>query len=177
LLEGVRIFALELDEETTVAKISRGFDNIASNDDLALKIASKSLITIPSHTLLEMIVRDSFRRNKEFEITQVLKGANSYHAYIITSSPDQHSKVLRSVVAIEGELVTPIPVREKLLATNIARKNCLVLIARNLNKGASPIQVEQNLRTLIGDKNVVSVYFPRTARWSGQYRASECSGL
>jgi hypothetical protein len=168
LLEGVRIFALELDEETTVAKISRGFDNIASNDDLALKIASKSLITIPSHTLLEMIVRDSFRRNKEFEITQVLKGA---------SSPDQHSKVLRSVVAIEGELVTPIPVREKLLATNIARKNCLVLIARNLNKGASPIQVEQNLRTLIGDKNVVSVYFPRTARWSGQYRASECSGL
>jgi hypothetical protein len=35
--------ALELDEETTVAKISRGFDNIASNDDLTLKVTSKSL--------------------------------------------------------------------------------------------------------------------------------------
>jgi hypothetical protein len=43
LLDGTRIFALELDEETTVAKISRGFDNIASNDDLTLKVTSKSL--------------------------------------------------------------------------------------------------------------------------------------
>jgi hypothetical protein len=161
LLEGAIIFALELDEETIVAKISRGFDNIASNDDLTPKIASKSLIAILSHTLLEMIVRDSFRRNKEFEIIQVLKGADSDHAYMVTSSLDQRSKVLRSAVAIEGELVTPIPVREKLSATDIARKNCLVLIARNLNKGASPAQVEQSLRTLIGDKNIVSVYFPR----------------
>jgi hypothetical protein len=60
LLDGTRIFALELDEETIVAKISRGFDNIASNDDLTLKVTSKSLSTIPSHKLLEMIVRDSF---------------------------------------------------------------------------------------------------------------------
>jgi hypothetical protein len=130
-----------------MAKISRGFDNIASNDDLTLKIASKSLITIPSHTLLEMIVRNSFRRNKEFEITQVFKGVDSDHAYIVTSSLDQRSKVLRSAVAIEGELVTPTPVREKLSTTDIARKNCLVLIARNLNKGASPTQVEQSLIT------------------------------
>jgi hypothetical protein len=130
-----------------MAKISRGFDNIASNDDLTLKIASKSLITIPPHTLLEMIVRNSFRRNKEFEITQVFKGVDSDHAYIVTSSLDQRSKVLRSAVAIEGELVTPTPVREKLSTTDIARKNCLVLIARNLNKGASPTQVEQSLIT------------------------------
>jgi hypothetical protein len=88
LLEGARIFVLELDEETTVAKISKGFDNIASNDDLTLKVTSKSLPTIPSYTLFEMIVRDSFNRNKEFEITQVLKGADSDHAYIVTSSRD-----------------------------------------------------------------------------------------
>jgi hypothetical protein len=37
LLEGTRIFALELDEETTVAKISRGFDSIVSNNDLIIK--------------------------------------------------------------------------------------------------------------------------------------------
>ena len=77
LLEGTRIFALELDEETTVAKVSRGFDNIASNEDLTLKITSKSLSTIPSHKLFEMIVIDSFNRNKDFEITQVLKGVDS----------------------------------------------------------------------------------------------------
>jgi hypothetical protein len=75
--------------------------------------------------------------------------------------PDQRSKILRSSVAIEGELVAPTPVREKLSTADIARKNCLVLIAKNLNKGLSPAQVEQGLRTLVGDKNVVSVYFPR----------------
>jgi hypothetical protein len=43
LLEGTRIFTLELDKETTIAKISRGFNGIAANEDLTLKITSKSL--------------------------------------------------------------------------------------------------------------------------------------
>jgi hypothetical protein len=120
-----------------------------------------SLSTIPSHKLLEMIVRDSFSRNKEFEITQVLKGVDSDHAYVVATSPDQRSNILRSSIAIEGELIAPTPVREKLSAIDIARKNCLVLIAKNLNKGLSPAQVEQGIRTLVGDKNVVSVYFSR----------------
>jgi hypothetical protein len=65
LLEGTRIFTLELEEETTVAKISRGFDSIAANDDLTIKITSKSLSTMPSHKLFELLVRDSFHRSKE----------------------------------------------------------------------------------------------------------------
>jgi hypothetical protein len=76
LLEGTRIFTLELDEETTVSKISRGFDNIAANDNLIVKITSKSLLTMPSHRLYELLVRDSFHCCKEFEVTQVLKGVD-----------------------------------------------------------------------------------------------------
>jgi hypothetical protein len=72
LLEGTKIFAMELDKETTVVKISRGSDSIASNDELTLKITSKSLPTVPSHKLFESIIRDSFRRSKEFKVTQVL---------------------------------------------------------------------------------------------------------
>jgi hypothetical protein len=67
---------LEIDEETTVAKVSRGFDSIASNEDLTLKITNKSLSNLPSHKLLESIIRDSFNRFKEFEITQILKGVD-----------------------------------------------------------------------------------------------------
>ena len=74
LLEGTRIFALELNEETTIAKISRGFDAIAANDELTLKISSKSLINVPAYQLLDVVVLDSFRCSKEYEITQVLKG-------------------------------------------------------------------------------------------------------
>ena len=137
-IEGTRIFLLELDEETTVAKISRGFDSIAANDDLTLKVSSKAPPTMPTHKLFEHIVRDSFCRNKEYEITQVLKGADQDHAYIVATSPEQRSKMIRFSLAIDGEIIAPTPTRVKLTAVEIARKNCLVLIAKNLNKGLSP---------------------------------------
>jgi hypothetical protein len=76
LLLGTRVFALEIDEEITVAKVSRDFDSIASNEDLTFKITSKSLSNLPSHKLFESIIRDSFSRFKEFEITQILKGVD-----------------------------------------------------------------------------------------------------
>jgi hypothetical protein len=85
-LEGTRILALELDKETTIAKISRGFDSIAANEDLTLKITSKSLSQLPAHKLFDMIVQDGFRHSKKFEVTQVLKRAEQEHAYIVTSS-------------------------------------------------------------------------------------------
>jgi hypothetical protein len=70
--------------------------------------------------------------------------------------------MFRSAVAVEEELITPTLTREKLTVVEIAKKNCLVLIAKNLNKGRMPTQVESGLWTLIGDKNVVNVYFPRS---------------
>jgi hypothetical protein len=161
LLEGTRIFTLELEEETTVAKISRGFDSIAANDDLTIKITSKSLSTMPSHKLFELLVKDSFHRSKEFKVTQVLKGVDQDHAFVIASSPEQRSKMLRFLLAIDGELIAPTPTRTKLSATEIAKRNCLVLIAKNLNKGLAPEQIEQGLKILMGEKNVVNVYFPR----------------
>jgi cellulose biosynthesis protein BcsQ len=88
-----------------------------------------------------LIIKDSFTRSKEFEITQVLKGLDQDHAYVVTSSPKQHSKILRSSLAVKGELITPTPIREKLSATEITRKNCLVIIAKNFNKGLMPEQI------------------------------------
>jgi hypothetical protein len=105
-----------------VAKISRGFDNIASNNDLTLKVASKSFSTIPTHKLFEMIIKDSFKCSKEFKVTQVLKGIDLDYAYIAASSPKQRSKILRSFIAIEGEHVVSTPIREKLSAADIAKK-------------------------------------------------------
>jgi hypothetical protein len=92
---------------------------------------------------------------------QVLKSTDQKHAYVIAASPDQQSRILRFAVAVEGENITPIPTKEKLTVVMIAKKNYLVLIAKNLNKASSPEQVEKELRTLIGEKNVVNVYFLR----------------
>jgi hypothetical protein len=107
------------------------------------------------------MVQDSFKRNKQFEITQMLKGIDQEYAYVVASSPDQRSKILTFSLAVEGELITPTPTRVKLAAATIVRKNCLVFIAKNLNKGLSSALVEEGLKTLIGEKNVISVYYPR----------------
>jgi chaperonin GroEL (HSP60 family) len=158
LLKDTRIFALELDKETTIAKISSGFDNI---DDLTLKITSKSLSKLSACKLFEMIVRDGSWHSKAIKITQVFKGMEHDHAYIVTSFPKQRRKVLRSSLAIEGELISPALTREKLTAAEITKKNCLIIITKNFNKDLSPDQVECNLRTLIGGKNIINIYFPR----------------
>ena len=136
---------MEIDEETTCAKVSWGFDSIASNEDLTLKITNKSLSNLPSHKLFESIIRDSFNRFKEFEIIQILKRVDEEHAYIVASSLEQCNKIFRSAVAIEGELITPMLTRENLTATEITKKNCLVLIAKNLNKGLTSVQIESSL--------------------------------
>ena len=141
--------------------MSRGFDAIAANDELTLKIASKSLASVLAHKLFESIVWDSFKRCKEYEITQVLKGQEQDHAYVIVASPDQRGKMLSIALGVDGEVVTPTPTRVKLIAAAIAKKNCLVLIVKNLNKGVGSAHVEEALKTLIGEKNVVNVYFPR----------------
>ena len=144
LLVGTRIFALEIDEETTVAKVSQGFHNIISNEDLTLKIPNKSLSTLPLHKFFESIIRDSFNRFKEFKITQILKGVDQEHAFVITSIFEQRSKILRSAVAVEGELITPMFTKEKRTVAKVAKKNCLVLIAKNLNKGLVATQIESS---------------------------------
>ena len=121
-----------------MAKVSQGFDSITANNDLTIKITSKSLSTIPSHKLFELLVMDSFHHSKEFEVTQVLKGVDQDHAFIIASSLEQRSKMMRFSLTIEGELIAPTPTRTKLTAEEIAKRNFLVLIEKNLNKGIAP---------------------------------------
>ena len=89
----------------------------------------------------------------------MLKGIDQDHAYIVATSPKQCCKIIRFSLAIEGEIIAPILTKVKLTAAEIPKKNCLVLIAKNLNKGLTPEQIESGLRILIGDKNIVCVYF------------------
>ena len=119
------------------------------------------IANVLAYKLFELVVCDSFKRSKEFEITQVLKGPDHDYAYVIAASLDQRNKILRFSLVVDGEIIEPTPTRVKLMAAAIARKNCLVLIAKNLNKGANSAQVEVGLKTLIGEKNVIKLYFPR----------------
>jgi hypothetical protein len=73
LLIGTRVFALTLDDKLTVAKVAKGYDNPALQEELSIKLKGKTLMDKDANTVLMQRVKESFRRVHEFEITQVNK--------------------------------------------------------------------------------------------------------
>jgi hypothetical protein len=105
LLSGTRVFALTLDGELQIAKISKGYINTAFNEQFTVTITSETLRNVSAHEVHTDIVGTNFRRGQEFEITQVRKTYKDSIAYLIAASPKQRQKLLLHQVAIGGELI------------------------------------------------------------------------
>jgi hypothetical protein len=163
LLEGKCIFALVIDETLTIAKVCKGYDNLALQEQLATKITSNNLIGVAAHMIMQQMIADNYRRRYEFEVTQVIKNKlEDSHVWIITTSPKQRNKTMKHKVAINGDLICPTTNNlEKLTEAKLAKKNCLMLIAVNLNMYKTTEEVEHGIKEILGDKNVVNLYFPR----------------
>ena len=161
LVDGRRVFALALDGMLTVAKISKGFSLTAPVDQLSTKIMSDFLGFFKPHTILSKIIKESFRRGLEFEIMQVRKTSGETHAFITGASLEQRKKITKFQVAIDGEFLTPTATRPaRLIERERTRRNCLVLIVRNINRAKPIIEIEAALQGLIGTNNIASIYFP-----------------
>jgi hypothetical protein len=163
LLEGRRIFAITIDETLTIAKVCKGYDNLALQEKLTTKITNENLIGVSAHIIMQQLVTDSYKRRREFEITQVLKvRPEDSHTWVITVSPEQRDRILKHKVAVNGELFHPTAnTSEKLTEAELAKKNYLMLIAVNLNMNKTMEEVEQSIKDLLGAKNVANFYFPK----------------
>jgi hypothetical protein len=163
LLEGKCIFALVIDETLTIAKICKGYDNLALQEQVATKITSDNLIGVGAHTIMQQIITDSYRRRYEFEVTQVIKSRlEDSHAWLITTSPEQRNKTMKHKAAINGKLIHPTTNNsKKLTEAELAKRNYLILIAVNLNMNKTIEEIELGIKEILGDKNVVNFYFPR----------------
>ena len=85
-----------------------------------------------------------------------------YFAWCGTTSPEQLQNFLKHTITIGGEVLRPIAqTSEGLTEEEIAKRNCLVLIAKNLNQTKSTTATEEAIRRLIGIELVMAVYFPR----------------
>ena len=161
LLEGRRVYALTLDDKLTIAKAAKGFSLTAPPDQLSTKITSDFLGFFEPHTILSKIIKDSFRRGLEYEIMQVQKTAGETHVFITAASPEQRDKILKFHVAIDGELLVPTATRPtRLTEQERTKRNCLVLIMRNINRARTITEVEAALQGLMGINNIASIYFP-----------------
>jgi hypothetical protein len=69
LLSCTRVFALTLDDELQIAKISKGYINTTFNEQLTVTIISETLKNMSAHEVHTDIVGTNFRRSEEFEIT------------------------------------------------------------------------------------------------------------
>jgi hypothetical protein len=161
LLTGTIIFALTLDDKLTMAKVAKGYDSPALQEELSIKLKGETLMDKDANTVLIQIVKESFRRGHEFEITQVNKAIGEDHAYIVAASPEQREKIIKLQVTIDKQIIAPSAAARKLTAKEVAKKNCLVIIARNLNLTQPTSEVAKNIQELIGDKLIVDIYFNR----------------
>ena len=48
-----------------------------------------------------------------------------------------------------------------MIEVELTKKNCLMLIVVNLNMHKTTKEVEHGIKELLGDKNVINLYFPK----------------
>jgi hypothetical protein len=161
-LARLRVFALELEGKTTIAKVAKGYNSSVLQRELSIKIKGETLANKTASTLLIKIVKESFSRGFEFEITQLNKSTSEDHAYIITALLEQKDKIQRYQVSIDNKILTPSATMRQLSAKEIARKNCLVFIAKNPNLAQRASDITKCIHDMIGKKLVVDTYFSRS---------------
>ena len=68
LLTRARVFVLMLDDKLIVAKVAKGYDSPAFQEELSIKLKGEILIDKETNMVLVQIVKESFKRSHEFEI-------------------------------------------------------------------------------------------------------------
>jgi hypothetical protein len=162
LLTRARVFSLLLDNETRIPKITKGYNNLIANDLLTVIISSPNLCSLPQHEILTDIIITSFRRGQEYEIPQVHKLKDEAKAYLVGASPEQCKKLALHQVSVQQEILQPkIASEESYTKKEIQKKNCRTLIVKNCNIAYPVSAITENLKGIMGDKNIVQTYFPR----------------
>ena len=161
LLLGIRSFILKLDNISYCrGKVFKSFDSIAIASLLSVKISSPTLKDKKWFQLHEEIVNDSFKRGYEFEVTNVQKNDSAEFAWIKTPSPDQAKKIKTYKISFFNEIMeVNFASTEKLSEDDKARKNAVVLIAKNLNKTKTTTKLEEGINKLFGEGNVAGIFF------------------
>ena len=160
-LQGNRSFILKLDNINYCrGKVFRSFDSIAIASLLSVKISSPTLKGKKWFELHAEMVIDGFKRGYEFEITNVQKNDSAEFAWIKTPSPDQAKKIKTYKISFFNEIMeVNFASLVKLSEDDKAKKNAVVLIAKNLNKIKTTEALEGGIKKLFGEENVIDIFF------------------
>lgn len=125
-----------------------------------VKIPSSVVVGEEWYEMQEEIVKESLLRGHEYKITIVQKKTKFKFAWIVASSPEQAKKIADSKVSLNDKISGRIFSQTRKTHTNdIAKRNALILIARNLNEIKSSEAIEAALKEYMGEENVGNIYF------------------
>ena len=94
-----------------------------------------------------------------------MKKISDNFAWIASTSLDQLCKLQMLKISMFGKLLQLTQAIGKILTKDeVAKQNCLVLIAKNLNLVKNTKDTKAALRTHFGTKNINVVYFPRARK-------------
>ena len=162
LLNGIRPFILTLDEVMTVGNICKSYNTIARNNLLSVKINNPSLGNVSGHGLFKEVLEESFKRGQELEITGVQKNVTETWAWLVAPTPAQAEKIVKVKATFRNEIIpTTIKTGERLSLTQLAKKNCLMLVLQGLKLTKTVEETLHEIKDIMGARNVTSSFCPK----------------
>ena len=163
LLQRLRPLILKLDEgKNKNGKICKSYDSLALNNLLFVKISSEGLASKEWFEMFEKIVEESLVRGTEYAITNIQKKKENLFAWVVASSPEQAQRMKENQLTYNNEVLDgKLADRSLTSKDDIARKNALILIAKNLNKAKNVENIEESIKEHMGAKNAVNLFFKR----------------
>jgi hypothetical protein len=160
LLKELRPFILRLDEdEAYIGKVCKGYDAIASNNNLSVLIKSENLEGIKAHDLFKEILENSFARGHDFEITSIQKGTLQRHAYIVAPTPQQAKKIELYQIPTPNQELLSRHNTQRISREDKVKKDCLNLSLYRLLKLMKVDFTSEGIKQKMGEKNVVSIWY------------------
>ena len=163
LLQGLRPFIIRLaDNKLHRGKVCKSYDTIASSEMLSIKVTSDTLKDQNWYEVYEEIIIEGFKRGFNYEITHVRKIEAHNYAWIVATSPEQASNIRKNKISFGHENIDVS--MGKPTGDDLAKKNALILIAKNLNRLKPKAILEAEIRACMGEKNILNIYFKNDAQ-------------
>jgi len=157
LLQGFRPFIIRFkDNKMHKKKICKSYDMIASSEMLSIKITSNTIKEESWFAVYEEVIFKSFKRGHNFEITHVKKVESENYAWIVATSPEQVTNIRKNKITFSHECIDVS--MGKPTGDDLAKKNALILIVKNLNRLKPKAILEAEIRACMGDKNILNIF-------------------
>ena len=116
---------------------------------LSIKITTDNIKDETWFNMYDEIVNEMFKRRHNYEITHVRKGGNHNFAWIVATSPEQTLNIRKNKITFGHESIDV--TIGKSTGDDLAKKNALIFIAKNLNK-LKPKEILEKNKTMHGEE-------------------------